>query len=632
MSQKQKHQQKRIPLSHEKFNWLFLPLILLVGLIPLCVRLTLIQVSDATFRIFGAEYQTDLFSHYKAIFLLVIGVAVIFAAVISFRKMFDRRDRYTAIYLIAGGIYLLFTLLSAILSDYKQEAFWGYYNRSEGFITICCYLLVFAYTIYAYRSAGDYRYVVAALGVVVVINAALGAGQYIGYDFYASDFGLKLIIPSQYSDMVQNVNLLYETGKLHGSFFHYNYVGSFSGIVIPLFVVLALYAEKLRERIILGVLALFSFWLLFGSTSRAGIIGVVAAAVFGAVILGREIIRKWRPLAVAAVAIIVVAVGLNFATRGAIFERIPGLVNDIFSVFSDTSDFDYKTKLPVWDVTNQEDGTVTLALQKGDSLTLRCNGELDFTVSNAAGEEIAFSADAEGLFRTTDKRYQRFSFFSFGGNSNSSYYDSLMFQVDNQPIFRFRISTEHRLHLTDANGLADIEAVDPPSIGFKGKEKLGSMRGYIWSRTIPLLRDNLLVGSGPDTFIFRFPQNDLIGKYWAYDTPFMVVDKPHNLYLQIFINEGGIALLAYLTIMITYMVDSLRLYALKQKYSKEEILGIAAFLGVIGYLFAGLFNDSVVDISAIFWVILGMGIAVNYQNRHRAAEIVESTSRRETAR
>ena len=46
---------------------------------------------------------------------------------------------------------------------------------------------------------------------------------------------------------------------------------------------------------------------------------------------------------------------------------------------------------------------------------------------------------------------------------------------------------------------------------FDGKEKMGSARIYNWSRTIPLLKDTLLVGFGPDTFSKVFPQNDFFG-------------------------------------------------------------------------------------------------------------------------
>ena len=117
----------------------------------------------------------------------------------------------------------------------------------------------------------------------------------------------------------------------------------------------------------------------------------------------------------------------------------------------------------------------------------------------------------------------------------------------------------------------------------------------------------------PDTFAFEFPQYDLLGKYYAYDTPNMVVDKPHNLYLQTWMNQGAIALLAFLAIAGVYIVDSLRLYFWKRKYTPKQAMGVACLLGVIGYLVAGIFNDSVVDVAPLFWVILATGIAINYQ-------------------
>ena len=63
------------------------------------------------------------------------------------------------------------------------------------------------------------------------------------------------------------------------------------------------------------------------------------------------------------------------------------------------------------------------------------------------------------------------------------------------------------------------------------------------------------------------------------------------------------------------MYDSVKLYALKKNYNKPQILGIANFLGVIGYLFAGIFNDSVISVAPIFWIVFGVGVSINFINR-----------------
>ena len=143
------------------------------------------------------------------------------------------------------------------------------------------------------------------------------------------------------------------------------------------------------------------------------------------------------------------------------------------------------------------------------------------------------------------------------------------------------------------------------------------MRGYIWSRTIPILPDYLVLGAGPDCFLYEFPQDDILGKLYAYGTGSIVVDKPHNLYLQIFVNEGGIALLAFLAVCVSYLWDCFRLYG-GHRQNRNGLRGIAVGLGVAGYLFAGFFNDSTVMTSTMFWILLGVGVGMNRQYRKKA--------------
>lgn len=98
----------------------------------------------------------------------------------------------------------------------------------------------------------------------------------------------------------------------------------------------------------------------------------------------------------------------------------------------------------------------------------------------------------------------------------------------------------------------------------------------------------------------------------------MFVDKPHDLYLQIALDYGLIALIAFLAMMLIYLFDCIKLYAFKSSYTHSEILGVANSLGIIGYLFAGFFNDSLISVAPIFWIVFGTGIAINYINRTEA--------------
>lgn len=100
----------------------------------------------------------------------------------------------------------------------------------------------------------------------------------------------------------------------------------------------------------------------------------------------------------------------------------------------------------------------------------------------------------------------------------------------------------------------------------------------------------------------------------------MFVDKPHNLYLQIGLDYGVIALIAFLFMIFVYLFDSIKLYAFKEKYVHSQILGISNALGIIGYLFAGFFNDSLISVAPVFWIVFGTGIAINYINRRTLGE------------
>ena len=95
----------------------------------------------------------------------------------------------------------------------------------------------------------------------------------------------------------------------------------------------------------------------------------------------------------------------------------------------------------------------------------------------------------------------------------------------------------------------------------------------------------------------------------------MIISKAHNLFLQIGLNNGVVALVAFVILILIYLVDSFKLYALKNKYNEKQILGTILALSIIGYLFTGLFNDSVICVAPIFWILLGVGASVNFMNK-----------------
>mgnify|MGYP001179531815 CR=1 FL=1 len=584
----------------------FFPIAFILAIVPLIVHVVVIRIDSTAYDIYNGALQTDLFSQKKASFLIFFCIILIAISIVFFKKIFEKKDKLVNSILIACSIFLLFTLLSSIFSQYKQASFLGVFDRAEGFITISCYMIIFIYSIYTFKTTSDYKYVIIPILILVAINSFLGFFQYIGKDLINSKLGLFLALGRTTSKL----SLMYETGKLYGTFYHYNYVGSFTAIVLPILVSLTIFENKLINKIILGVGSLLSLWLLFGSTSRAGIIGVFAATILSIIIFGRLLLKKWIPLLISLISIIIVITGFNFATNGVIFKRIPALINDTFSIFNDTSNFDYREHTPVKDIKHLDGNAEVIFPNETLKISYTNN---TYVFKNSKDEIIPYIEDNK-IYTTSNEVFKSISF-EYKKVKSDTKIGYIYLKIDGTIRFVFRLGIDNSVHLVNPNSEKDIEIDYPQTFGFKGKEKLGSMRGYIWSRSIPLLKNNIIIGSGPDTFIYQFPQNDLIGKYYAFDTPNMIIDKPHNLYLQIALNDGLIALLAFLVLMLIYIVDSIRLYSLKNEYTKSQILGGANCLGVVGYLFAGIFNDSVVSVAPVFWIVLGVGVALNYMNR-----------------
>lgn len=160
-----------------------------------------------------------------------------------------------------------------------------------------------------------------------------------------------------------------------------------------------------------------------------------------------------------------------------------------------------------------------------------------------------------------------------------------------------------------------VDIVNAPSAVFTGYEQLASGRGYIWSRTIPLLKDYIFLGAGADSFIQVFPQQDYVQ---AANAGFrdMLISKPHDLYLQVGVQSGVIALIMLLVFFLWYVLWSLKLYFFCEERTEGSVIGLAVFMGCIGFLISAIANDSTICVSPVFFTVLGIGIAANYIYEH----------------
>lgn len=564
-----------------------LPILLLIAIIPCLIYGIDMPVPMEVIRLWPGDGAYDLFSVIKIIPTLVIIVYMIIVLPIFLKRQNSDKSKIeitkTEKIIFTGiGIYFLGSFLSFAFSEYPSLALWGTTLRYEGFLMIFCYIIMFLYCILVFRDKKDFEFIIKAFFIMSTFMIVL-AGAQVFTDYF---------------------------GSLYLTFGNPNYTGSYASLIIPFFAALVFgsFAKK-SSNYIYGLIAIATIFILIGSKSQAGIVGTGLGLLFLAVILWNKIFVHKKIVLISLAAVLVALLGLNIILDNWAFNAVVDIFEEGARIFM-PREVPENYGLPVYDL-NVEANSAKVSTIYGDiNINLDENDKVEFIDKN--GENIDFyHLEIMGMYvlefpfsRIVVKDYKEYpekgKAISVGWGDPAMYY----LEIKDE---KFR-SIDPKFY--------DAIYEEAKSIGFKGNELLGSGRGYIWSRSLPIAMETLILGKGPDTYIMYFPQNDYLAKAYAtYGSPFTVADKPHSLYLQIWIGSGGIALLGFLMAIGTYIVSSFRLYKFKKNYSFMEIYGIGASAAVLGYMGAGFFNDSIVSVSPIFWIILGTGVAANIINK-----------------
>lgn len=552
--------------------WDILPLILLVTVEPMIVMKQKVPIFLGKFPWFPAdEYQYDYFMYGKMITLLIL---VVWSLIIILDKRIIRQKKRPAEKKwIALGLYGFFVILSTLCSIDKNLSVKGMWQQYETVWTLLGYLIIVFATFELVETRKQKNALLMAVSIGAMFEVIPGLLQMAGKDIWGN-----------------------KSQKAYMTLYNPNYAAVYIILVLPLVLSAVMLVEKKWQKAVLTLVAILLGVCLIGTRSRTGIAVLVVLAVVLTICLcpgKKKLLALLLGVAIPVIALAAVGEsGRHHLRRG--LERTMTKIEE------------YKFQ----DI--HADGERVYFRYLGKEIWLDMtlqNGELILTAVD--GQEQNLPVDwnnTEQCWQITEEPFTECKF-------------TLTYQDGIGILCMSKSGADWNFAKKGMNGFygyvtrfGKIDIIEEAPAVLKGYERALSGRGYIWGRTIPLLPKHMLLGTGPDTFIEAFPQNDYVKRYNSSNHMYNEIpSKAHSMYLQSALQTGVLSVICLLVFWIWYLKDSVSLYLIQKK---RNWIGLACAVSVTGYLMMGLMNDSNLATAPVFWCVLGLGQAVNIDQKN----------------
>lgn len=600
--------------SSDKLMGIFL--FIIVAIIPVICKLSQVEVSSEEYNVIrSGSTVNDVFAYSKSVLLLTMGVIVTMFMTFQILGEDGFKINFKSKPVILAGIYILLVLVSSVFSKYHHTSFFGVAERYEGFFMWLCYM-IFMIVAMAFASDKDrLNFILWAFIASGLFVGIIGVLQFAGYNIFATEWFSKLVMGKAYDGVPMKIKF----DSVFATLYNPNCAGMYFGMMFSATAVIAvLMPIKNKFKWVFAFIALILLVCAIGSNSVGGLMGLMAGIGFTAVVCICYYIfviksKKAIGLTVGGILVAVIGIVILFNSNAVIIQKVRIITDALKNGQALTESASFYEDVQV-------DGMLGKVITKDGEYAI-----------DYAKEATQFMHNGVVLNPTSEEPMSNGSGTKYVFNEPSIQWNLYLYNVESKNIFVASLigadaqGTETAFLFGESNGkLAMLDKFANPidintpveSWGFKGVERLGSNRGYIWSRSIPLLKHNIFVGSGTDTFVFEFPQQDVRSKLNYLGNPYVIIDKPHNMFLQIGINSGIISLLVILALFALYIVQTIKkVFSDKSQALNAIRLGIMA--GVVAYIVAGLTTDSVVTVAPVFWILLGTGFGANVINSNK---------------
>ena len=581
-----------------KSNRLLIPIVITMGFIPLIVHMYQYDVGWEALDWFpsNSNAQTDFFLGWKAICVMAIAVIMTVMLLYHFRNGRDKLRTEPAFALLL--IYGVFVLMSSIFSPYKPQVFTGSYEVIQPLGVLLGYLIICFYSYQFVRDEKSLLFILRFSGIGLCILLVIGFFQLVGFDLFHTTFGKYLIADPSWWNRLEQINFTMPRHVVYATLYNPDFLSFYFGIVFPVLLALFFAVEKLFPKIIIIVLGIMSIICIIGAGAASGYLAIIIAVVAGGFILLSRNKRRWR--------IGMIAVGI-IMTASVFLCMFSSLGEKIEQLFLGTQ-------------SSIETRAIKSIETKDDGVYFDINGRtlaISYIFDNDTQSVVVFFADEDGNFLPTEIVMTGDS---YEYELSDSYYGPCQVEpIYIEDVLSIRINLDgydwYFTNQTDGtyyyyNPVGKYEKVSPIEKSTLFRDDAFSGRGNLWNLIIPQLPKHIFIGSGANSFARIFPQNDYVYKvYQGLDSVFAV--KAHNWFLQEWIENGLIGALCLFGFYFWYAIRSIQIYRRCDMRGFVAQIGFGIFVGTIGYMAAGVANDSNVCTAPVFWVMMGLGMAIN---------------------
>ena len=592
------------------------------AIFPWCTYVKKLYYNSEEKRLISSEISgiSDAFVYTKAWITVaaaaILLVLIILQVVIYKQKIFGFSITNNKIVTVCIGIYIFCTVISTLIAANRKTALWGGTAGCEGVFVLCAYVIIMLsvkYSCHTYRA--QYGSTAKSPVEYIVLTEAVILTILTGVELFYKPVA-QIIMGSEYENTYGDMISL--------TFNSPSYCAAFIILLAPFCIHYLLQAGKLLKTLVWSGLSVSvitaviltrstaAFYIVLFETALVVIVtavlhthgtsevakkeaGIKSNTAAKATHVGQaadmpdnRIKNNIAVKALCLTGVIVCVIIVNVISGSRITDSaLNSAVNKTIAIHSDN----YYMVRGI----SVDKGSVTI---KGSSNALKCiiNDEGNIYFTDGYDNILNIRSDGDSI--TFPYPYDMIS----AGFENSAlwldlgYKGRISFAIKNGQFYPMA---------ADGSLINDISSGDKAreelyTDSYKKIDALFTGRGYIWRKTLPLLKNTIIFGHGAGTFGLYFKQFDYAGLLNSQGNVDLIVDRPHSMYIQMAFSQGILCMTAYavmvITVIITFIKDN----------KCKNINKLPVIIAVIGFCIMELITDSSVTVNPIFWAVLGL--------------------------